>query len=571
MGNLEPLIPIASRSRGREGVKRLRSRVAVLAVIALVGSGAASAAPVRPLETAIVDPAVFTGPDASTGLDRAVSAGIGAIKIPLFWNEVAPASRPAGFAAADPTDPAYDWSALDAQLRLVHAHGLEPIVYIAGAPTWAFAKIDGASRPDPTLYRAFALAAVRRYSGTAPGLPRVRYWEAWNEPNKVTGPSAKAGAPAWYGTLVNAFAASVHTVTGNEVIAGGLAPFGISTSVAPLTFMRRLLCLSGGSSPQAVCAKKLDFDIWSTDPYTAGGPTHVTARSGDVSVAELPEMKRVLDAAVSAGHIPAGPSVRFWVTEFSWDSDPPDPGGVPAALEGRWVSEALYRMWSAGVSLVTWFTLRDQPYATSPYQSGLYYEGATFGLDRPKPALTAFRFPFVAFPDSKQISVWGRTPGGVAGRVLVDQRGPTGWRRVAVVEADRVGIFAGKLRTGGRGPLRAVFSATGAISLPFSLVNVPDRPFVPFGAQPAASTASSRSSSSAVSEYVELAPTASGGPGEGTAAPVAAGKARGASESALGAAAGAIGSAGGRGIGFGLAILAVTGGLVAAALRARRV
>ena len=551
-------------------MKGLRNSAALLALVALAVSAPAAAAPLRPLETAIVDPAVFTGPDASAGLDRAVSAGVRAIKIPLFWNEVAPASRPAGFAAADPTAAAYDWRGLDAQLRLVHAHGLTPIVYIAGAPTWAFAKIDGASRPDPGLYRAFALAAVRRYSGAIPGLPRVRYWQAWNEPNKVTGPSAKVGVATWYGTLVNDFAASVHTVPGNEVIAGGLAPFGISTSVAPLTFMRRLLCLSGGSSPHAVCSNKLQFDIWSTDPYTAGGPTHVAVHPGDVSIAELPEMKRVLDAAVAAGHLSTGPAVRFWVTEFSWDSDPPDPGGVPAALEGRWVSEALYRMWSAGVSLVTWFTLRDQPYATSPYQSGLYYAGATFALDRPKPALTAFRFPFVAFSSAAGISVWGRTPRGAAGRVLVQQYGPTGWHRVAVLEANRVGIFTDELRTGAQGPLRAVFESSDATSLPFSLVGVPDRAYEPFGAQPLAATASSGSSTSAVSEYVEIAPTAAGGSGGGTGAPPAAGQAARASDSVLGAAAGAIGSAGRGGIVFVLAILAVTGGLLATALRPRR-
>ena len=68
--------------------------------------------------------------------------------------------------------------------------------------------------------------------------------------------------------------------------------------------------------------------------------------------------------------------MRFWVTEFAWDSNPPDPGGVPLALEGRWVADALHRVWAAGVSLVTWFSLRDQPLRTSAYQSGLYLRGS---------------------------------------------------------------------------------------------------------------------------------------------------------------------------------------------------
>jgi hypothetical protein len=168
------------------------------------------------------------------------------------------------------------------------------------------------------------------------------------------------------------------------------------------------------------------------------------------------------------------------VTEFSWDSNPPDPKGVPAALEGRWVAEALYRMWTAGVSLVTWFTLRDQPVRTSPYQSGLYFRGATMAGDRPKPALTAFRFPFVAFRHGRDVSVWGRTPSGRRGSVVVEQRGASGWRRLTTLAANAVGIFSAELPTRGRGPLRARIAGTGT-SLPFSLVRPPDRVYQPFG------------------------------------------------------------------------------------------
>ena len=522
----------------------------------------AAAQPARPLETAIVDPDSFTGPDAALALDQAVTAGASAIKIPLFWNAVVPAKHPRGFAAANPASPVYDWSSLDAELRLVRSHGLEPIVYIAGAPSWAFERIDGGVRPDPVEYRAFALAAARRYSGHFEGLPRVRFWQAWNEPNKVPARADKPGTAAWYRTLVNDFAASVHSVPGDEVIAGGLAPFGISTSIAPLDFMRSLLCVD----THPACHDPVHFDVWSTDPYTAGGPTHIATHPGDVSVAELPAMKSVLDQAARSGDIASARPPAFWVTEFSWDSDPPDPGGVPAALEGRWVSQALYEMWNAGVSLVTWFTLRDQPLASSPYQSGLFYRGSSLAADRPKPAFTAFRFPFVAFPSGTAIAVWGRTPSGRSGPVRVEQHGPGGWALAASLRANRVGIFSAKLTTGKRGPLRAVFPTDNATSLAFGLVSPPDRTYEPFGSPvPGASagTPATVGTSSAVSQYVELVPTAGGGT---AAAETGTSTSGGGPGSALAAVADAVSAGGNGAVVLAAALLAVAASLGVAAM-----
>jgi hypothetical protein len=453
-----------------------------LAFLTLVGASATAAAtPLRPLETAFVDPDAFTGGEAEVALGLAQAASASAINVPLFWSVIAPATRPSHFKPTDPSDPAYNWAQLDAELRLIHAQGLEPIVYVAAAPEWALRSVDGFARPDPAQYRAFALAAVRRYSGAVKGLPRVRYWQAWNEPNKVANGSLKPSAANWYRKLVNGFAASVHTEGGNAVVAGGLAPFGMSTAVAPLAFMRSLLCVSSGRSPHATCSARVHFDIWSTHPYTAGGPTHHAYRADDVSLGDLPEMKAVLDAGVRTGRVVSKQHVRFWVTEFSWDSAPPDPAGVPAVLEGRWVAEALYRMWSAGVSFVTWFTLRDRPIKTSPYQSGLYFQGSSYARARPKPALTAFRFPFVAFAPSKKVFVWGRTPTRASATVLVEQHRSSGWHRVAALRADRAGIFSAELRTSTRGSLRARLTTPRASSLPFSLRRVPDRVYQPFG------------------------------------------------------------------------------------------
>jgi hypothetical protein len=543
---------------------RLSACVPFLVAIAALGSapasGAARVAP-HPLQTAIVDPGVFGGPDAAAGLDRAAAAGATAIKVPLFWNVAAPTKRPPA-RPASPSDRAYDWSALDAQLRLIRAHGLEPIVYISGPPDWAMRTIHGSARPDPVAYRAFARAAARRYSGAEPGVPRVRYWQAWNEPNKVVGPAAKPGVEAWYRELVNGFAASVHSVPGDVVVAGGLSPFGISTAVAPLAFMRNLLCVSKAPRPIPSCASKIHFDVWSVDPYTAGGPSHQTARADDISVAGLPTMRSVLDAAVRMGHVVSTKPVRFWVTEFAWDTNPPDPGGVPPTLEARWVSEALHRMWAAGVSLVTWYTLRDQPLHTSAYQSGLYYEGSSFRRDRPKPALTSFRFPFTAYRDAGRIQVWGRTPTSAPGMVRVEQWNGSSWTTVGHLRADRFGIFTGEVRSAGGGSVRASFPAANAISLPFSLVRPPDRPLHPFGATVGASSGAAPSNA-AMSQYVEPGTEGSGATVGVALDPVipatAAAGQPGVPASALGGAARAIGDAGRlRVVGFAALLLTVT-------------
>ena len=83
------------------------------------------------------------------------------------------------------------------------AHGLEPLVLTTGAPIWAEgegrpapveegpdARVGpGAWKPDAAAYGRFATALARRYSGAfkpagaASPLPRVRRFQAWNEPN----------------------------------------------------------------------------------------------------------------------------------------------------------------------------------------------------------------------------------------------------------------------------------------------------------------------------------------------------------------------------------------------------
>ena len=266
----------------------------------------------------------------------------------------------------------------------------------------------------------------------------------------------------------------------NVVIAGGTAAFGYpGAAIGPLRFMRELLCVSPGARPRPTCSDTIQFDIWSHHPYTSGGPRHEANSPNDVSLGDLPEMRRVLDAAVQAGRIRSAGAVRFWVTEFSWDTSPPDPKGVPARLHSRWVAEAMHQMWRSGVSLVVWFLVRDEPLARSLFQSGLYYSRGQ-GVWRAKPALAAFRFPFVALRHRRGLLVWGRTPGGTAGTVHVQRRTRAGWRTIRRLPTNGNGIFTAIVPIRTRPMLRAMVPGTGA-SLAYVPGPTPDMALFPFG------------------------------------------------------------------------------------------
>jgi hypothetical protein len=471
--------------------------ISMLAVA--VSAVAAVASP--PLRTAVTDPSLIQGTDNQLAFTRIRAAGATFVRLGVDWLKVAPSgtTQPAGFDASDPQDPAYSWAEIDSQVEQAVAAGLQPILDVNGAPQWAQhgnSQGLGPSNPDPRMLADFATAIATRFSGNIAGLPRVTYWQLWNEPNITPflmpqfDASHRPVSPLIYRTLVNAFADAVHAVNpANEVIAGALSPFTVNyrtvKSVGPLLFMREMLCMSAGAHPRPTCSTGVHFDIWSHHPYTSGGPLHHANNPDDVSLGDLPKMRALLVAAQNAGHIVSRHAVDFWVTEFSWDTNPPDPHALPIALQARWTAEALYQMWRSGITLVTWWLLQDQPYPASSFQSGLYFGRAPLASARAKPTLTAFRFPFVAYLRGNGVYLWGRTPGGVAGSVVIQRRaGPGGgWSEIATVTADRNGIFTRFLPIHATASdfLRARLVDHSATTLSFSLTEPPDRTINPFG------------------------------------------------------------------------------------------
>jgi hypothetical protein len=476
--------------------------VAYLAVLAF-GAGTASSA--GPLITGVSEPLakLWSEPEARLVYQRISATGSGVVKIWVEWRLVAP-NRPLD--AGNPADPAYRWDPTDREVRLAREAGLKVILTLYESPQWAETTAGpepGSGAPATSDFALFAEAVAKRYNGDFDPdglgpqvpLPEVLKYEIWNEPNLTHflwpqyDSAGGSMAPDIYRAMVNAAASAIHGVDPrNRVAVGATAPFGTpGQSHEPLDFMRKLLCLSPNNRP--TCSARTQADAWSHHPYTQGGPTHSAFSPGNVSLGDLPEMRAVLRAAIRSGRIVSTMPVEFWVTEFSWDTRPPDPMGLPPRLHARWTSEALYRAWRSGITLMTWWMLRDQPMSTSYAQSGFYFCGAptsdddsvcetSSAADVRKRSLRAFRFPFVTFREGPaRINVWGRTPSGQPGLVVVQQRVRARWIRIGRLRAPR-GVFQATYRgITSNAPVRARFLRSGELSLPFSLRKTPDRSF----------------------------------------------------------------------------------------------
>jgi hypothetical protein len=397
------------------------------------------------------------------------------VRIPVVWNGIAPASRPAGFNATNPGDPNYHWFILDRAVRAAAASRQRVLLTIVGPPRWALGSgaprtaWPGTWRPNAAAYGAFAHAVAARYSGhfsdpSRPGaaLPRVTAFQPWNEPNLPTTLEPQwtrtrhgfiATSPGIYRGLLNAAYVNIKSAQPHaQVVAAGLAPYGDAPGVArmrPVQFLRGLVCLQGGALRPERCPDPPHFDAIDIHPY-AVTPTHHAFSADDVSVADIRKLWRVLSVA-SRTHraLPAGPK-PIWANEIGWDSFPPDPAGIPLTREAHYLARTLYELWQQGVSHVMWYEVRDvgAPARFEPY-GGLFFRGGSS-----KPATLAFRFPFVALRARPGITtLWGRSP--TRGPVAIEAERRGRWRRLLILRPTSGGIFYARRRLGSHLTLRA--------------------------------------------------------------------------------------------------------------------
>jgi hypothetical protein len=429
----------------------------------------------------------FLGPSAGAWIQRAASAGSDVVRIDIGW--VAPNTRaePSGFDPRNPADPHYQFAAADRAVRLAARARMRVILDFTGAPRWAegphmpTGASPGSWRPNPRAIEQYAVALARRYSGRFPDptspssrLPKVWAFQLWNEPNlplylTPQWVGNRVASPSIYRAMLNAFYAGIKSVNPAAlVVTAGTGPFGdpwVGGRIMPAMFWRALLCLRqvGARLVGTHCHDPAHFDVLAHHPYSVGAPATKALNFDDVSIPDLGKLTALLRIAESTGG--ALPRIRhpIWVTEVGYNTNPPNPLGVPVGEDARWVAQTLALLWRQGVSLITWNTIVDQPpipsYATTS-QSGVFFLSGA-----PKPALEAFRFPLAAWRAGGGVEVWARAP--AAGLLRIERLQDGRWRAVLAAPVASHAIVLEHLVQ--RGPITLRAALAGGTSPPFSL------------------------------------------------------------------------------------------------------
>lgn len=363
--------------RGRS-VSRLTRLFVVIAALALLTPVTASAS--RGQLTIFEDPNLLLeeGPETrARTLDELKSLGVQVIKLGVQWRDFAPDPQSETKPAFDATDPnAYPaplWADLDDAIQGATRRGMRVFLMVSGpAPEWAtepgeLAGHEGVMRPDPEEFGSFVEVVGKRYAGGPGGLPRVRMWSLWNEPNHpqfLQPLSARIGgriaptAPHHYRKLYVAGQAALQrsghrrdTVLFGEILPVGEEKLSATDNLSPILFLREFFCVDARYRPYRGrparlrgCARfpRIRTSGFAYHPYTRhGGPRETPPSRDDATIGQIERVERALDRIASTRRVRRG--LPIYDTEFGVESKPPDcRRGEALADQAGFMNEAEY-------------------------------------------------------------------------------------------------------------------------------------------------------------------------------------------------------------------------------------
>ncbi|HEX2017250.1 MAG TPA: hypothetical protein VGN69_11190 [Solirubrobacteraceae bacterium] len=344
------------------------------------------------------------------------------------------------------------------------------------------------ARPSTRTPRTTPQTAAAVPPGTA--IPAVDYWAIWNEPNQagwltpqwIPDPHRHGrfveNAPAQYRALVDAATLgllSTHhandTILVGETAPKGLNVQGTTRSIKALRFIRMLYCLDdhlhplrGNAARDRACpttgagtsrfAQDHPGLFYATGfahhPYELTFAPHRAPTDPDfATIANLPRLSSILARILRIYGVSRMGALPLYLTEFGYQTDPPDPLGVTPAQQVTYLNEAEFIAYNnPAVRTLSQFLLVDEkPKAGArnrvaaygaTFQSGLLYDNG-----RTKPSYANYPLPiYIPIPRARRrhpIRVWGllrAAPRNSPQRVAV-QMSPGGrhahWRTIATV------------------------------------------------------------------------------------------------------------------------------------------
>ncbi len=418
--------------------------------------------------------------DPAGTLQQLRGLGVGLIRLDVAWNSIAldPRSHtaPKGFNAANPAAyPAGKWGIFDAIVRDAQVYGIQlDFLLTGGAPLWATGRGEPSGgppdwRPSPSQYGSFVRAIATRYDGTytptgsSTALPRVSFWELWNEPNfgpslapQAVDGSRVAVSPNEYRQLLD-YGWSALNATGHgsdTIIIGSLAPRGNSggpspqfpqgfpgdfSTTKPLIFTRYLYCVDSsyrelrGSAAKAIgcpttAAASRRFRADNPGLFAASGfaihpypfntpPTEPFERDpNDIEFNRISAFERALDRLTRI----YGSSRRLSIynTEYGYITDPPNntlvnKSGhighyVSPTTAARYINWAEYVSWrNSRMKTTMQYLLQDGNPRSTGFDTGLtFYHGGGH-----KTTYNAYRMPIflptTSAKHGRSLLVWG--------------------------------------------------------------------------------------------------------------------------------------------------------------------
>jgi hypothetical protein len=403
----------------------------------------------------------------SKALVQLQSLGVKALRVELYWGNVAPGEHSTKRPTFEATNPAsYHWNGYDSLLaEAARLHWQVLLTVSSPVPEWATAGHDDknlVTRPDDQDFKEFMTAVGKHYGS------EVSLYAIWNEPDHPAflqpqfNSNGTPASPRIYRGLFQAGYEGLKAagISKPKVLMGETAPVGYDKvnvrtegreallhDVAPLAFLRETLCLSTHYRKAGTCGM-LPVYGYAHHAYTVGTPFYRPPEPDDVTIGVLSRLSGALDKAAAAHAIPG--RIPIYLTEFGIQSKP-NILGVSLTKQAEYDAIAEKIAWSnPRVAAFSQYLLRDDPLGGAPgssvhggfigFQTGL--ETVSGGR---KPLYFGFPVPLVVSRQGHGFSLWGLVrpaEGATTLKVLVQPKGSKSYRTLKLVRTNSSGYWS---------------------------------------------------------------------------------------------------------------------------------